>query len=319
MKKMISTIISVIVILTLIVLSLIFSNYALSSNQKETMIILLIICGSSVLYCFVVGEITRNNSQMDKLWSVLPIIYTWVIAIKSGFNFRCLIFAIIVTLWGVRLTYNFALKGAYKLKFWSGEEDYRWKILREKKYFKNKFIWALFDLFFISIYQNALVLAICFPSLVIMDSVKAFNLLDLIPIILALAFLTLEMIADIYQWNFHKIKKALLLEYGSLDNMPHPFNLGFNTTGPWGYMRHPNYLGEQGIWLSLALFLISAGIGTYLIFNWSLVGPLLLVFLFLGSSTLGEKISSSKYPYYVIYQQQVFKYLPIRKFNINKY
>ena len=41
----------------------------------------------------------------------------------------------------------------------------------------------------------------------------------------------------------------------------------------------------------------------------------LLVLLFLGSSTLSESISSSKYPLYKDYQEKVFKYLPIKKYN----
>ena len=126
MKKIIDGILTSLVVITLIVLSLIFSPYGLSDNQKETLLILVIVCGSSILYCFIVGEISRNNSQMDKLWSILPIAYAWIIAIKSGLNPRQLIYAILVSLWGIRLTFNFARKGAYSIKLWSGEEDYRW-------------------------------------------------------------------------------------------------------------------------------------------------------------------------------------------------
>lgn len=44
---------------------------AFQQIQIDTMIILGIITGCSVLYCFIVGEITNNNSQMDKLWKKL--------------------------------------------------------------------------------------------------------------------------------------------------------------------------------------------------------------------------------------------------------
>ena len=133
MKKYIGTIITVIVVLTLVVLNLVFSGYQLTDTQKNALITVLIICGGSALYCFVVGEISRNNSQMDKLWSLLPIAYTWVIAAYSKFNIRCSVIAVLVTLWGLRLTFNFARKGAYSIKFWSGEEDYRWQVLRQNK------------------------------------------------------------------------------------------------------------------------------------------------------------------------------------------
>ena len=67
MKKYIGTIITVIVVLALVVLNLVFSGYQLTETQKNALITVLIICGGSALYCFVVGEISRNNSQMDKI------------------------------------------------------------------------------------------------------------------------------------------------------------------------------------------------------------------------------------------------------------
>ena len=314
MKKIIDGVLTSIVIVTLIVLSLLFSPFNLSNNQMDTLIILLIVCGSSALYCFVVAEISRNNSQMDKLWSILPIAYTWIIAVKSGFNPRQVIYAILVTFWGIRLTINFARKGAYSVKFWSGEEDYRWKVLRSKNAFKNKFVWALFDLFFISIYQNALVLAICLPSLASMDSVTSIGLFDYIAFGGAILFLLLETIADEQQMFFHKEKRRLLNEGKSLEQLPSPYNLGFNTTGIWNYSRHPNYLGEQGFWLMLYLVVISAGVTTYEFFSWSMIGPLLLVFIFLGSSNLQEGISSKKYPDYANYVNKVSKYIPLIRY-----
>ena len=126
------------------VLGFVFAFPNLSNTQKDTLLILGIICAASALYCFVVGEIAHNNSQMDKLWSILPIAYTWVVAFKGDFKPRLVLFAIVATLWGIRLTFNFARKGAYKLKFWEGEEDYRWAVLRANSVLKNKFLWALF-------------------------------------------------------------------------------------------------------------------------------------------------------------------------------
>ena len=48
------------------------------------------------------------------------------------------------------------------------------------------------------------------------------------------------------------------------------------------------------------------------------IGALLLMLLFMGSSALGEKISSGKYPAYKDYTAQVFKYLPLRRFDPDK-
>ena len=314
MRNKVETIITAIVAITLVVLCLVFNPISFSETQKETMIILAIICGSSALYCFVVGEITRNNSQMDKLWSILPIAYTWVIAAKSGMNPRQVIYAILVTFWGIRLTFNFGRKGAYSLKFWSGEEDYRWQVLRTNKYLSSRLAWAFFDLFFISIYQNTLVLAMCLPSLASMDSVSAFGAFDYIAFSGAILFLLLETIADEQQMFFHTTKRRMLKEGKKLEELPEPFNKGFNTLGLWSYSRHPNYLGEQGFWIMLMLVTIGAGAVSNYAFSWSMVGPLLLILLFLGSSAFQEGVSSSKYPEYSLYLSKVSKYIPCRKY-----
>ncbi len=314
MKNTIVTIIFALVILTLAFFSIYLGRSGLSSLQLKTLNILIIVCLSSVLYCFIVGEISRNNSQMDKIWSILPIAYVWIITISGGFKLRLVMFALIVTLWGIRLTFNFARKGAYSIKFWSGEEDYRWKILRGKKPFTNKLVWALFDLFFISFYQNVLVLAITLPLLAVMESNAPLNWMDAIVVLSATIFLAIEHFADEEQWYFQRAKKEKLKNASSLEEIDYPFNLGFNTIGLWSRFRHPNYLGEQGMWFSLYFFVVSANVASFGIFNWSFLGALFLILLFMGSSALGEKISSSKYPKYQLYQKQVFKYLPFKQF-----
>lgn len=278
----------------------------------DTMIILGIICACSVLYCFVVGEITNNNSQMDKLWSILPEIYAWVVAVKGNMNPRLVVMAILATVWGARLTYNFAKKGAYSIKFWAGEEDYRWIILRENKFFKPHWKWALFNLFFISIFQNVLILLTTLPAVAAMTSTKGFNYFDIIAIVYMAGAITLETIADKQQWDFQSKKYKLLGEGKKLDELPHPYNKGFNTTGLWSYSRHPNYLGEQSTWVGFYLFSIAAGAG---IFNWSVIGVILLIILFIGSSIFAENISSSKYPEYKNYKKKVCRYLLLRKYN----
>ena len=313
MKKILPVVISVSLIIAAIVLGFV-KGTALDLVQKKTLNILLIICASSALYCFVAGEISRNNSQMDKLWSVLPIAYVWVIASLGEFRWRLIIIAVIVTLWGARLTYNFAKKGAYSIKFWSGEEDYRWVYLRKQKGFQNKFVWGIFDLLFISIFQNAVVLGITLPSLAIMTSDAPFGVLDIIAAILMVSALLYEVIADRQQNKFQTKKYEYLNSGMKLEELPEPYNRGFNVTGLWSRSRHPNYIGEQMIWISLYLFVISGGVAHYGIFHWSFVGVGLLILIFVGSSRMAEGISVQKYKEYPDYQRQVFKYLPIKRY-----
>lgn len=314
MKKILGTVLSVCVVLTLAALSVLSGGDPLTELQLSTLKILLIVCGASAAYCFIVGEITHNHSQMDKLWSLLPIAYLWIMAARDGLRLRLLVCALLVTAWGIRLTVNFARKGAYRLRFWEGNEDYRWSIVRQHPVFRRPILWSLFNLFFISLYQNLLVLSITLPALVCMGSDKPFGPFDAAAAVLSLAFLILETVSDEYQWRFHEKKKALLKDGGTLADLPAPYGLGFNTTGPWGYMRHPNYLGEQGLWISLYLFAAGAGAAKRGILHPTLAGPLFLILLFMGSSTLGEAISSGKYPRYRDYMAQIPKYLPLRKF-----
>ena len=62
--------------------------------------------------CFLVSSATNNYSQVDKLWSIMPIIYAWI-AYAYAPEIRILLMAILITAWGVRLTYNFTRRGGY--------------------------------------------------------------------------------------------------------------------------------------------------------------------------------------------------------------
>lgn len=298
---------SLILIFTLLVVPVFTYLFGipLSEKELETLNTLMYICGFSITYCFIVGELTRNNSQVDKYWSILPIIYAWVMAYYGDFSPRMILMASLVTAWGVRLTYNFARKGAYRWKFWEGEEDYRWEILRKKPEFQPKWKWTLFNLFFISGYQNILILLFTLPMLVTLQFDGApLGIWDLVVAGGVLFFLILELVADEQHWAYQSEKWKLIREgkllYGD-------FAKGFLDKGLWAISRHPNYLGEQGIWVSFYFFSVVAS-GQWL--NWSVVGCLLLLILFQGSSNFSEEISASKYPEYSAYQAKVPRFIP---------
>ncbi len=257
------------------------------------------------LTCFVVSELAGNYSQTDKIWSLAPIVYTWFFSWKGGFDQRTLLMAILVTLWGLRLSYNFGRKGGYHIFFWKGEEDYRWSVLREMPFLKGRFRWGLFNLVFISFYQNALILLITFPSVTaIHPENSSLNWIDIAASLLILGFLVIETIADNQQFAYQTEKHRKI-------NSGEPLNdnqvLGFLNKGLWGIVRHPNFAAEQAIWVSFYLFSVAA---TGQWFNWSIAGAILLILLFFGSSTFTEKISSGKYPEYKYYQKTVPRFIP---------
>lgn len=313
MKKMNIPLVGTLMVLSLVVCPILYFHMgpALNESQLEVFKLIGIIAGCSALFCFIVGELSGNNSQVDKVWSILPFVYCWIIAIKGGMHPRLVVMAVLATLWGLRLSFNFARKGAYRLKFWEGEEDYRWKILRANPMLKNRVVWMLFDLIFISGYQNAIVLMLTFPALVCMGSTAPFGWIDAVAAVLMFSFIVYETVADEQQWAFHSKKWKMLNAGQKLEDLPAPYNKGFNTIGLWNVSRHPNYLAEQSIWVSLYIFSIGAGIG---IINWSMIGALLLIVLFIASTSLAEEISSSKYPEYPDYCKKVNKYFPGKKF-----
>lgn len=262
------------------------------------------IVAAVVVYCFVVGEITKNNSQVDKLWSIVPIIYAWYMTYLGGMNERMVLMAMLVTVWGIRLTFNFARKGAYSWKFWAGEEDYRWIELRKRPGFNNRAVWALFNLFFISGYQNVLIFLFTLPILASLKTNTA--PIHWVDYVLAAAFLLLvaiEFIADQQQHLFQTEKYRRIK-----NNLPlGEYEQGFISTGLWAYSRHPNYASEQGIWVVFYLFSVVAT-GEWI--NWSIAGCILLIILFKGSSDFSESLSAKKYPKYKDYQLKTPRFLP---------
>ncbi len=256
------------------------------------------------LLCFAVSEITRNYSQVDKLWSLLPIGYAWYVATQAGFETRTTLMATLVTLWGLRLTYNFARRGGYHWPPWRGEEDYRWAVLRQNPLLNKRLPWTAFNLFFISLYQNTLILLFTLPVIVAWQGRNTpLNALDAAAALLMFGFIVLETVADQQQWNFHQEKYRRRQAGEPLGE----YARGFFTSGLWGRVRHPNYAAEQALWLSYYLFSVAAT-GRWL--NWSLAGGILLLLLFLGSSDFSEKISAGKYPEYKAYQKRVPRFWP---------
>lgn len=309
-KKVITLILSLIVLVYLIFYGNIFEfelNKFQMSVFKDSVIIYLFLTG----ICFLVGEISKNYSQVDKVWSIAPMIYVWFFTYHSDFNLRMMLMSILVTIWGIRLTYNFARKSGYSIYFWRGEEDYRWKILKERvPIFNIKIVWSIFNLLFICLYQMGLIFLFSLPVLAAWqgDS-SALNIYDLIIAILMLSFIITESIADKQQFEFQSNK------YKKIDNnesLTGDFKRGFLSNGLWSISRHPNFISEQLIWVTFYLFSISAT-GVYL--NWSIIGCVLLIILFYNSANYTESISEKKYPDYKQYKKKVSMFLGFKKMN----
>ena len=100
---------------------------------------------------FIVSEVNRNYSQVDRVWSILPTLYNAHFAIWARVNGlptakldNVLAFSVV---WTARLTYNYWRKGGYQV----GSEDYRWQII--KKYIGQTGLFVL-NVLFISSLQS---------------------------------------------------------------------------------------------------------------------------------------------------------------------
>lgn len=260
---------------------------------------------ATALLCFVVGELTGNVSQTDKLWSITPLMYTWYFAYASGWSERLIFMALLVSLWGIRLTYNFGRKGGYSWKFWEGEEDYRWSVLRKRPFLNTRLGWMLFNLLFICIYQHGLIWLFTLPAVMAVQAPSAeISFWDTCIGAVFIGFLAIETIADQQQWNY-QTEKYRLKKTG--EKLQGEYAVGFIRTGLWSKVRHPNYAAEQAIWITFYFFSVSAT-GRWI--NWSMAGCLLLMLLFQGSSDFSEAISAEKYPLYKEYQKKVGRFFP---------
>jgi steroid 5-alpha reductase family enzyme len=251
---------------------------------------------------FVVSQVTRNYSQVDKLWSITPIVYAWILVVDG----RTVVMAILVTGWGIRLTYNFHRRGGYKWPPWTGDEDYRWRYIQDGFFLpilQNKILWMVFNLGFISIYQNLILLLIVAPSIIAYlvatkctggDSsgsgsgigstntwpyyhdLSSLNEMDFMATILFIFFLVIESIADNQQQRFQeeKHRRRQLAAAGADTTKDGPSSSassillvgeyadGFKRSGLFAIVRKPNYASEQAIWISYYLFSIAATISS---------------------------------------------------------
>lgn len=268
----------------------------------DPLVIVLIVAGAASAFCWIASLVTKDTSWVDRLWSIVPVVYVWIFAIAALVDgrdaTRLLVMAVLVTAWGARLTFNFARKGGY-----TGMEDYRWAILRGRM---SPAMFQVFNLFFIVLYQMALLVLITLPAQIAWQHPAAFTGWDAAFAALFVALLIGEFVADQQQWAFHRRKREA---GGALEP-------GFLTTGLFAYSRHPNFFFEQAQWWVFyalgATAAVASGLGFWGgVLNWTVIGAALLTLLFIGSTIFTESISAAKYPAYADYQRSTSMLIPL--------
>ena len=256
--------------------------------------LVLLIAAIASAAAWVASLVSGDTSWVDRMWSLLPETYVIVFAATSHWtNARLDVLALLTTLWGVRLTFNFARKGGYR-----GVEDYRWAVLRASM---SRARFQVFNLGFIVLYQNALLVLIAFPAWTLAHHPShTLSATDIALTTLFVGFLVGETIADQEQWTFHVDKHAR-------EARGERVTPGFCRTGLFRYSRHPNYFFEIAQWWVVFAFAALVAHGSEWLCG---LGALLLTGLFVGSTRFTERISASKYPQYASYQREVSAVVP---------
>ncbi len=259
--------------------------------------VVFVLAASIAIAAFLLGIATRDYSWVDRSWSTAPPVFAWVYAVRSGLDPAVTVVAVLITVWGLRLTFNFARRGGY-----TSIEDYRWSILRER--IANPVLWHLFHLLFICAFQVFLFVAFTLPvHALAIDPTDGITTQFALFAVLFLLAMIWETIADEQQWRFQNAKSAAhggpsaVVPVTGINRVD--IKRGFRTTGLFRYSRHPNYFGELMVWWCV-YFMMVGSLGT--VAHPSGVGAVLLTLLFIGSTRFTESITLSRYPEYRTYQ-----------------
>jgi steroid 5-alpha reductase family enzyme len=265
-------------------------------RSTDALTLALYACALVAAWCWVASLVTGNYSQVDRLWSILPVLYVFHFAVHGGFtDARLALMTTLAVLWGARLTYNYARKGGYQ----AGSEDYRWPELRSSL---GPVAFQVLNATFVAPFQNLLLLLIATPAYVAsLARAHPLNALDVFTAALFLLFLVGETVADQQQWRFQTAKQQRLAQGEGGGR-------GFVSTGLFRYSRHPNFFCEQGMWWSFYLFAVAAS-GRWI--DWPIAGPVILSLLFQGSTTLTERLTLRKYPDYADYRRVTSRMIPL--------
>lgn len=226
----------------------------------------------------------KNSSIVDIFWGAGFVFSAWIYFFftPEGFLGRKLLIAIIVTIWGLRLTTHIFLRNKGK------PEDFRYRKWREE----SGKIWWWKSFFQVFMLQGLLLWIVSAPLLAAQyfDRVDHFTILDLLGGALWLVGFFFESVGDLQLKKFLKNpeNKGKVLDYGV-----------------WKYTRHPNYFGDATQWWGFYLIALSAG-GW-----WTFFSPIIMTYLLTKVSgvALLEKTMAEN-PAYRAYMERTSAFIP---------
>jgi steroid 5-alpha reductase family enzyme len=232
----------------------------------------------ATIVVFVFSVITRNSSMYDPYWSVapVPIALYWLLQPGSDglANPRHVLIFVLLCIWAVRLTGNWALQ-------WRGleHEDWRYRDIQRQT---GAWYWPV-SFLGIHLMPTILVFLGClalWPTL--SDRNVSLSWLDILAALVTLGAVLIEGTADSQMRRFRRAP-----DYAERAIPP----------GLWSVSRHPNYFGEVLFWWGLYLFV-------------PLVYPGLWWVIVSTSIPLMERHLRAGHPAYEEYQRHVSAFFP---------
>ena len=245
---------------------------------------LLIADVTATIVVFMFSLLFKNASTYDPYWSVQPIVILVGFFIISSKSIVQILPLIVVLIWGIRLTINWA----YTFKNLN-HEDWRYRMLKEK----TKVFYPIINFLGIHMFPTLVVYLCVLPLVYLFQYNGKFSLLTIIFSILGLGAVILQGTAD---YQMHKFRKS---------------NIGgFIRTGLWKYSRHPNYLGEIIIWWAMGLLSVCALKEHVYLLLGALINTLMFVFV---SIPMAEINQAKRKPGFCDYKKQTRMLFPLKK------
>ena len=234
-----------------------------------------------VVFIFSVG--VNNASVYDPYWSVQPFVIGLFLGIKHGFNLYSALLFIAVTIWAVRLTFNWTLE--FKNLTY---QDWRYIHLKNTT---GKF-YGIINFVGIHLVPTLVVYACTLPLVYAIINKPTLNYFSIIFLVVCVLAVLLQLVADAQMREYRKTKPTVFIR-----------------TGLWKYSRHPNYLGEILMWWGVALATIIS-----MPSMWQLIlGAVLNTLLFIFVSIPLQDNRQAKKPGFSEYKKQTHALLPIYK------
>ncbi len=243
---------------------------------------------AATIVVFLFSVLTRNSSMYDPYWSVAPVpialFWLWQPTSNGFANPRHLLIFVLLCLWALRLTANWAMQ-------WRGlgHEDWRYRDIQQQT---GRLYWPV-SFLGIHLMPTILVFLGClalWPTL--SDRSDQLSWLDGLAALVTLSAVLIEATADLQMGRFRRVAGTA--------RPPIP-------PGLWSLSRHPNYFGEVLFWWGLYLFVPLA----YPAFWWTIIGPIAISLLFLCISIpLMERHLLAGHPDYAEYQRHVARFVP---------